>query len=56
MFSVEGITVPKRENNGFVHCYIKQKRKHEVKLIVAPFPDVPRESDQFFVNNSLKAC
>lgn len=35
---------------------IKQKRKHEVKLIVALFPDVPRESDQFFFNNSLKAC
>lgn len=34
---------------------IKQKRKPNVKLIVAPFPDLQRGSDQFFFNNSLKA-
>ena len=34
---------------------IKQKRKPNVKLIVAPFPDIQRGSDQFFFNNSLKA-
>lgn len=34
---------------------IKQKRKPNVKLIVAPFPDLQRGSDQFFFHNSLKA-
>jgi hypothetical protein len=34
---------------------IKQKRKPNIKLIVAPFPDLQRRSDQFFFNNSLKA-
>ncbi|MEH1910764.1 MAG: IS4 family transposase [Nostoc sp.] len=34
---------------------IKQRRKPNVKLIVAPFPDLQRGSDQFFFNNSLKA-
>jgi len=33
---------------------IKQKRKPNIKLIVAPFPDLQRGSDQFFFNNSLK--
>jgi len=35
---------------------IKQQRKPNVKLIVAPFPDLQRGSDQFFFNHSLKAC
>lgn len=34
---------------------IKQQRKQNVKLIVAPFPDLQRGSDQFFFNNFLKA-
>lgn len=34
---------------------IKQKRKPNVKLIVAPFPDLQRGSNKFFLNNSLKA-
>lgn len=34
---------------------IKQKRKPNIKLIVAPFPELQRGSDQFFFNNSLKA-
>ena len=34
---------------------IKQQRKPNVKLIVAPFPDLQRGSDQFFFNNSLQA-
>ncbi len=34
---------------------VKQKRKPNVKLIVASFPDLQRGSDQFFFNNSLKA-
>lgn len=34
---------------------IKQKRKPNVKLIVAPFPDLQRGSDQFFFSDSLKA-
>jgi len=34
---------------------IKQKRKPNIKLIIAPFPDLQRGSDQFFFNNSLKA-
>jgi Transposase DDE domain len=35
---------------------IKQQRKPNVRLIVAPFPDLQRGSDQFFFNNSLQAC
>jgi len=34
---------------------IKQKRKPNIKLIVAPFPDLQRGTDQFFFNISLKA-
>ncbi|WP_083890046.1 IS4 family transposase [Crinalium epipsammum] len=34
---------------------IKQQRNPNVKLIVAPFPNLQRGSDQFFFNNSLKA-
>lgn len=34
---------------------LKQQRKPNVKLIVAPFPDLQRGSDQFFFNNFLKA-
>lgn len=34
---------------------IKQKRKPNIKLIIAPFPDLQRGTDQFFFNNSLKA-
>ena len=34
---------------------IKQKRKPNTKLIVAPFPELQRGSDQFFFNNSQKA-
>ena len=34
---------------------VKQKRKPNIKLIVAPFPDLQRGSDQFFFNNSLEA-
>ncbi|MEH2299678.1 MAG: hypothetical protein V7K88_11755 [Nostoc sp.] len=35
---------------------IKQQRKPNVKLIIAPFPDIQRGYDQFFFNDSLKAC
>ncbi|MEG3911908.1 IS4 family transposase [Microcoleus sp. w2-18bC1] len=42
---------PKNRDLGIV----KQKRKPNIKLIVAPFPDLQRGSDQFFFNNSLKA-
>ena len=34
---------------------IKQERKPNVKLIVAPFPEKQRGSDQFFFKNSPKA-
>jgi hypothetical protein len=34
---------------------IKQKRKPNVKLIVAPFPELQRGTDQFFFSNFLKA-
>ena len=34
---------------------IKQQRKQNVKLIVAPFPALQRGSNQFFFNNSLQA-
>ena len=34
---------------------IKQKRKPNVKLIVAPFPDLQRGTDEFFFSTSLKA-
>ncbi len=33
---------------------IKQKRKPSVKLVVAPFPDLQRGTDQFFHHNSLE--
>lgn len=42
---------PKNRDLGIV----KQKRKPNTKLIVAPFPELQRGSDQFFFNNSLKA-
>ena len=42
---------PKNRDLGIV----KQKRKPNIKLIVAPFPDLQRGSDQFFFNNSLEA-
>lgn len=42
---------PKNRDLGIV----KQKRKPNIKLIVAPFPDLQQGSDQFFFNNSLKA-
>lgn len=42
---------PKNRDLGI----IKQKRKPNVKLIVAPFPEIQRGSDKFFFNNSLKA-
>jgi len=42
---------PKNRDLGI----IKQKRNPNVKLIVAPFPDLQRGSDQFFFNNFLKA-
>ncbi|MEG5048902.1 IS4 family transposase [Microcoleus sp. B4-C1] len=42
---------PKNRDLGIV----KQKREPNTKLIVAPFPDIQRGSDQFFFNNSLKA-
>lgn len=42
---------PKNRDLGIV----KQKRKPNTKLIVAPFPELQRGSDQFFLNNSLKA-
>ena len=35
---------------------IKQKRKPNVKLIVAPFPDLQRGSDEFFFNNYPKTA
>ena len=34
---------------------VKQKRKPNKKLIVAPFPDLQRGSYQLFFNNSMKA-
>lgn len=34
---------------------IKQKRKPKVKLIVAPFPELQRGTDQFFFSDFLKA-
>jgi len=34
---------------------IKQQRKPNVKLIIAPFPEKQRGSDQFFFKNSPKA-
>jgi hypothetical protein len=34
---------------------IKQKRKPNIKLIVAPFPELQRGTDQFFSNNYPKA-
>ena len=34
---------------------IKQKRKPNIKLIVAPFPELQRRTDQFFFNNYPKA-
>ena len=34
---------------------IKQKRKPNVKLIVTPFPDLQRGTDQFFFHISPKA-
>lgn len=42
---------PKNRDLGIV----KQKRKPNTKLIVAPFPELQRGSDQFVFNNSLKA-
>ena len=42
---------PKNRDLGIV----KQKRKPNTKLIVAPFPELQRGSDQFFFNNSQKA-
>ncbi len=33
---------------------IKPRRKPNVKLIVAPFPEIQRGSDEFFFSNSLK--
>ncbi len=41
---------PENQDLGIV----KQQRKPNIKLIVAPFPDIQRGSDQFFFRNSLK--
>lgn len=43
---------PKNQDLGIV----KRKRKPNVKLIVAPFPDRQRSSSQFFFNNLLTNC
>jgi hypothetical protein len=45
------INDPKNRDLGI----IKQQRKPNVKLIVAPFPDIQRGTDQFFFNNFLNA-
>lgn len=42
---------PKNRDLGIA----RQKRKPNAKLIVAPFPELQRGSDQFFFNNSQKA-
>jgi hypothetical protein len=33
---------------------VKRQRKPKKKLIIAPFPDKQRDSDQFFFQSSLK--
>jgi Transposase DDE domain. len=47
---VKYFAAPENQDLGIV----KQQRKPNIKLIVAPFPDIQRGSDQFFFRNSLK--